>query len=203
MNDASPDFPLDTREEPRVRYESLDSLRGIAALAVALHHLQVASHIYFFPITRNAYLFVEFFFVLSGFVIAHAYADRLKSGNDAARFMVKRFGRVWPLHAVMLLCFIAAELALCIANRHAHIPLPRPPFSEDRTVLGIPINLLMLNGLAPLSGAAWNAPSWSVSVELAAYLLFAITSLLNNQRFRMLAQFTLMLLVLLRHKRRI
>jgi peptidoglycan/LPS O-acetylase OafA/YrhL len=197
MNDVSRDFPLDTEEEPRVRYDALDSLRGIAALAVALHHLQFASHIYFWPITRNAYLFVEFFFVLSGFVIAHAYESRLDAGVDRARFMIKRFGRVWPLHVVMLACFVAAETALYLASEYVHLPLPRAPFSEDRTLIGIPLNFLMLHGLVPFSGAEWNGPSWSVSVELAAYLLFAITSVVPNGRWRLLLQASLMITALI------
>jgi peptidoglycan/LPS O-acetylase OafA/YrhL len=196
MNDVSRDYPLDTKEEPRVRYDALDSLRGIAALAVALFHLQFASHIYFWPTTRNAYLFVEFFFVLSGFVIAHAYANRLTTGLDSARFMIKRFGRVWPLHVVMLGCFLAAETALYLASQYAHLLLPRPPFSEDRTLMGVPINFLMLNGFVPYEGAAWNGPSWSVSVELVAYLLFSITGLVSNVRRRLLVQGLLMVLAL-------
>ncbi|WP_232090266.1 acyltransferase family protein [Sphingomonas sp. HMP9] len=161
-----------------------------------MHHLQVASHIYFFPTTRNAYLFVEFFFVLSGFVIAHAYADRLNGGAASLRFMIKRFGRVWPLHVVMLLCFIAAETALYLGSQYAHMPLPRPPFSEDRTLLGIPINLVMLNGLIPYIGAGWNAPSWSVSVELAAYLLFALSAMIPGRSARIVFHAALIVVAL-------
>jgi len=61
------------------RYVALDSLRGISALMVALYHCAIApmSHL---PILKNSYLFVDFFFVLSGFVIATSYGDRLSSG---------------------------------------------------------------------------------------------------------------------------
>ena len=59
---------------------------------------------------RHSYLFVDFFFVLSGFVIAHAYGDRLKSPLEVWQFIVRRFGRVWPLHIAVLAAFIAVAV---------------------------------------------------------------------------------------------
>jgi peptidoglycan/LPS O-acetylase OafA/YrhL len=53
-----------------VRFGALDGLRGISAVAVALLHLPVAFHLFGSPVVREAYVFVDFFFVLSGFVIA-------------------------------------------------------------------------------------------------------------------------------------
>lgn len=188
MTQVSPDFPLDVSEAPRARYLALDSFRGIAAIAVALHHLQVASHVYFWPLTRNAYLFVELFFVLSGFVISSSYAHRVNNRVEATRFLIKRVGRVWPLHVVMLGCFVAAELGLFLLSHYVALPLPRPPFSENRTPLGIPINFFMLNGILPYPGAGWNAPSWSVSVELVGYVMFAAACLLPSPRLRLAAQ---------------
>lgn len=193
MSILSPDFPLDTMDEPKERYAALDSLRGIAALAVALHHLQVASHVYFLSFTRNSYLFVEFFFVLSGFVITHAYHGKIRNRAGLLNFTIKRIGRVWPLHVTMLALFILAETALFAISHAISMPLPRAPFSEDRTIVGIPINFLMLNGIFPYLGAAWNAPSWSVSVELVAYLCFGFTSLLRNERLILIVHSSIIL----------
>ncbi|WP_454616650.1 hypothetical protein [Bradyrhizobium cenepequi] len=58
------------------------------------------------PFTRKAYLFVDFFFVLTGFVIASNYRSRLADGFSAGRFLVLRLGRIYPLHIVTLLLFI-------------------------------------------------------------------------------------------------
>ncbi len=174
MIQPSADYPLDTQEELRVRYGALDSLRGIAAVLVSFHHLQVASHFYHTTLVRNAYLAVELFFVLSGFVIAHAYSYKISGSRELASFAVKRVGRLWPLHVTLLLLFILAETAMWALSNTFSIPLPRPPFSEDRTLLGIPINFFMLNGIVDYEGAGWNAPSWSVSTELLAYLLFGL-----------------------------
>lgn len=80
-----------------MRYDVLDSWRGVCATIVALMHFNGLHHLWDLPLLRNAYLFVDFFFVLSGFVISHAYAARIESSSEALRFMVRRFGRVWPL----------------------------------------------------------------------------------------------------------
>src|SRR5258708_14456580 len=63
-----------------LRFRALDSWRGICALLVAAHHLEARGFIYWQPLVRNAWLFVDFFFVLSGFVIAHAYGANLSHG---------------------------------------------------------------------------------------------------------------------------
>ncbi|WP_179505611.1 MULTISPECIES: acyltransferase family protein [unclassified Sphingomonas] len=169
------------------RYQALDSLRGIAALSVAVFHLQVASHIYFFTLTRHAYMFVDFFFVLSGFVISHAYASRLNTARDLVPFAIRRFGRIYPLHFVMLAVFVAFELAVLVISHHAPGALPRPPFSEDRTPMAILVNLLLLNGVGIYEGSTWNGPSWSISAEFFTYLIFAITVVLARRRLPLVA----------------
>ena len=91
------------------RFETLDSWRGICALLVALFHFPAAGWLEKNGFINGSFLFVDFFFVLSGFVIAHAYADRLKDGVSLKRFMVTRFGRLFPLHAFMLAAFVVFE----------------------------------------------------------------------------------------------
>ena len=80
------------------RFHVLDAWRGIAALLVALERLHAHGVFYSLPFVRNSYLFVDFFFVLSGFVIAHAYADKITDARSALTFALRRFGRLWPLH---------------------------------------------------------------------------------------------------------
>jgi len=108
-------------EHTRKHFRVLDSWRGIAALLVAIFHLNVYSAIYPLDFIRNAYLFVDFFFVLSGFVITHSYAGRLGTLEDLGSFAVKRLGRLWPLHVVVLLAFVAVESAKAVHMR------PMPP----------------------------------------------------------------------------
>lgn len=74
------------------KYQALDSLRGVAAMAVVLYHCHLLPS--FFP---AGYLAVDFFFVLSGFVLAHAYGEALSSGRITLRdFVVKRIVRLYP-----------------------------------------------------------------------------------------------------------
>jgi peptidoglycan/LPS O-acetylase OafA/YrhL len=72
------------------RFHSLDGLRGIAALAVMVHHCNAS----FLP---GGYLAVDFFFCLSGFVIARSYGEKLAGGMGARLFMELRLARLYPM----------------------------------------------------------------------------------------------------------
>src|SRR5438128_7978147 len=89
------------------RFEALDGWRGVCACFVILFHFHGYSPLYSSGLVRNSYLFVDFFFVLSGFVISWNYAHRLDTPAGVMRFLVLRLGRVYPLHVFMLLCFVA------------------------------------------------------------------------------------------------
>ncbi len=75
------------------RYVVLDSWRGICAILVALFHFPLQWHFQSTTFVRGSWLFVDFFFVLSGFVIAHAYAGKLSTRRDLFAFVIRRFGR--------------------------------------------------------------------------------------------------------------
>ena len=158
-----------------LRFEVLDSWRGICALLVALFHFPAAGWLATNGFIRGSYLFVDFFFVLSGFVIAHAYGERLGDGTSLRKFMIRRFGRLFPLHAFMLLAFIAFELIRWTLPRMTG---GEPAFTDTFAVSSIFTNLLMVHGLGIERGLTWNGPSWSISTELFAYLLFGMTIML-------------------------
>ena len=107
------------------RFRALDGWRGICALLVAAHHVEVHGWLYWQPLIRNAWLFVDFFFVLSGFVIAHAYGERLGKTHEIGVFVARRLGRLWPLHVAVLLALIALELA--------HFAIGQTPAAADST----------------------------------------------------------------------
>jgi peptidoglycan/LPS O-acetylase OafA/YrhL len=156
-----------------LRFRALDSWRGICAVLVAAHHLEVHGFLYWQPLVRNAWLFVDFFFVLSGFVIAHAYGEKLSESTDIKVFVLKRFGRLWPLHVAVLLALVAIELSrLAIAHFHP-ISGEHAAFTSDRSVYAIMTNLALVQsfGLHPFD--TWNGPAWSISVEFYTYLIFA------------------------------
>lgn len=141
------------------RYHALDSWRGICACMVALFHFDVISHLSFLPLTRNAYLFVDFFFVLSGFVIASNYRSRLAEGFGAGRFLLLRLGRIYPLHLVTLLLFIPIDAAKDGVG--------------PNLLQAIVTNVLLLQGLGVNPQNWLNFASWSISAEFAAYVIFA------------------------------
>ena len=153
------------------RHVALDSWRGIAAVMVALHHFTALGAIQSLKLVHNAYLFVDFFFVLSGFVIAANYRDRLGAGFGIFNFMVLRWGRLYALHLLMLALWIATELALAVgAGRGTG---GRIAFTEPFTTDSIVPQLLLLQAIGLNMDATWNWVAWSISVEFWTYFVFA------------------------------
>ncbi|MDX8445971.1 acyltransferase family protein [Mesorhizobium captivum] len=142
------------------RCDALDSWRGICACMVALFHFDVFSHLTFLPFVRHAYLFVDFFFVLSGFVIAANYRSRLAEGFGIGRFMILRLGRIYPLHALTLLLFIPIDAA--------------KDGIGPNLLQAIVTNVFLLQGLGVNPQNWLNFVSWSISTEFAAYVIFGI-----------------------------
>jgi peptidoglycan/LPS O-acetylase OafA/YrhL len=165
--------PVATRVGKRAgeRFLVLDSWRGICALLVALFHFPTSSMLSQSAFVGGSYLFVDFFFVLSGFVIASSYGGRLDEPGDVARFALVRFGRIYPLHLVMLAAFAALEaLRLLLPQLHG---TGAAPFTGGFDVKSLVANLFLLQGMGFEDHLSWNAPSWSISAEFFAYLMFA------------------------------
>ena len=160
------------------RYEALDGCRGICACLVALFHfralfhISVNSHIGKLPIVTNAWLAVDFFFVLSGFVIAANYQDRLVGRTVRVRdFLILRLGRLYPLHLATLFVMVGLVTFFRYGSFGAtHLELS----ANDATVPGFIANLLLIQGLHTLPQGTWNHPSWSISTEFATYVVFAL-----------------------------
>jgi peptidoglycan/LPS O-acetylase OafA/YrhL len=166
-----------------MRFRVLDSWRGIAALCVVLFHFEAVNDIRALPFVRNSYLFVDFFFVLSGFVIAHAYGDRLRSPLEAGQFIVRRFGRVWPLHIAVLGAFGALEALKFMLTSHAHVAATTAAFAPDGSTppAALPLQALLLQGTGLADKLTWNTPSWSISAEFWTYIVFALVVTLQTR----------------------
>jgi len=166
---------MSTAGNAPVRYDALESCRGIAALFVAASHLPVNAHLSAIVPVQSDY-FVDFFFVLSGFIIAGRYQRPLSEGFGIARFMLLRVGRLYPLHIAVLAAYLALRLlqelapGLRISAFAAADPWP--------TVVAA--NVLMIHSFVDV--ANWNGPSWSISVEFWTYLLFAAAVVLARRR---------------------
>ncbi len=166
----------------RAHFTVLDSWRGLAALLVAYGHLRVTGVLAGLALAPMTPRFVDFFFVLSGFVIAHSSGDRIAgSGREAMRFLVRRVFRLWPLHAFVLLLLIAYQLVLLWANSADIVTEPRA-FSESFSLGWLPANLLMVQAWGMVPYNTWNEPAWSISTEMAAYLTFAAATCMLGKR---------------------
>lgn len=147
------------------RYLTLDGLRGVAALAVMLFHRRwwAGGHVF-----EHAYLAVDFFFLLSGFVIAHAYQQRLTSGMTVARFMVARVIRLYPL--IIFAAVLGASYALWSAW------LQHDSRALHAILLMLPMAMLALPVLPQLNAEPFplNRPTWSLFNELLVNLLYAV-----------------------------
>lgn len=179
------------------RYDALDSLRGLAAMLVAAYHFNPAASSLLGSFLGNAYLFVDFFFVLSGFVIAHSYAARLVGAGDVKRFAIRRIARLYPLHLFVLGIYVAIEGLRFFTSGTGD----REPFAGIRSLWSLLANVAMVQGMGTVDKLTWNGVSWSISAELWTYLLFALLVIWSG-RFRLLAFFAAgavgMLVLLLR-----
>ena len=151
------------------RFDELTAARGFAAGFVVLYHINAYSHGLFagwFPPLAYGPLAVDFFFVLSGFVLTHVYRDAWTAGTYShAGFMLKRFARVWPLHMATL---VGVAVLIIVGTRFGVIPEWEP------TAYSFVMNVLMLHATGLTSELAWNQPSWSISAEWCAYLAFPL-----------------------------
>jgi peptidoglycan/LPS O-acetylase OafA/YrhL len=158
----------------RDHFKVLDSWRGICACMVALSHFSVYNHIYNVPIFWNAGYYVDFFFVLSGFVIFANYQQRLATGFEIGRFVLIRFGRIYPLHFLTLMLFVAYELLQLALPLAGPLSDTNKPFGgPGEGIDAIAINLLLLHSFNLVGAYSFNSPSWSISAEFYTYILFA------------------------------
>ena len=155
--------------EPK-RYGVLDAYRFVAAAGVVLYHYEGHFQPYLAQPTHyleRLHLFVDFFFVLSGFVLMHTYGGKVVTLAAYASFMRKRLARIYPLHAVMTLAFAGLGLAALALHWQVRDPAALNPAAA-------PAHLLLIHAWGIGLGPALNFQSWSISAEFFVYLLFPL-----------------------------
>lgn len=164
-----------------MRFRALDGWRGIAAILGVLYHWPLYGHLYPNLVVRNAYLFVDFFFVLSGFVISFGYAERITTPRAAISFLIRRFARLWPLHAAMLAIFVMLEFVKTAVAGHG-LHFRHEAFTGLHSFDSLFANIILVHSLGLYDHLTWNAPSWSDSAQFWGYVTFAVVILLWPRR---------------------
>ncbi len=145
---------------------AMTGLRGVAALLVAIYHINLPDRASASALVRfvgKGYLWVDLFFVLSGFLMALNYSHLFASGwtpRAWADFLLRRLARVYPLYFFVTVAGIAAALG------HLAAPVATPDGAGETAAA----NLLLIQSWG-VSGSI-NGAAWSLSAEWAAYLVF-------------------------------
>jgi peptidoglycan/LPS O-acetylase OafA/YrhL len=158
-------------------FVTLDGLRGIAAAAIVTRHspgfwhaVTTYSHIPDLAHQRElgplfeSYLAVDFFFVLSGFVLMHAYGQKLQNGMSTMHFMLVRLIRLYPFY------LLALALTLLVDTweaRHSTLRLSALATNAAFAILMLPSPIS--DSLFPL-----NYPAWSLFFEVLACAVLAL-----------------------------
>ena len=142
------------------RLDALTGLRFVAAAAVFVYHVPCWLPVPDFNPGMLGKAAVGYFFVLSGFILAHVY--RRDAPLTTGRFWLARFARIWPLHAACL-------LAMLWVRPHTW------PGTTDQVVQFLTHATLLQGWTTNAERAlAWNGPAWSLSVEMFFYALFPL-----------------------------
>jgi peptidoglycan/LPS O-acetylase OafA/YrhL len=187
-----------SRSREPTRLHELDSLRAVAAIGVVgwhyVSHFGAAPLPYLMaPFYRHGELLVDFFFVLSGFVLARAYWNDQRSAMFANNVR-DRIARMYPLHLTTL-CAVAVMQWVLVNH------LASPPFVYlYNDTYDFALNLLLLNRTGLERGLSFNGPSWSISTEFVVNILFlaAIALPRNMVRAGLFGIFAVLLAVILK-----
>jgi peptidoglycan/LPS O-acetylase OafA/YrhL len=146
------------------RFLTLDALRGVGAIAVMAGHAGILLNAYMPPFM---YLSVDMFFVLSGFVLAHAYDGKFAEGLSVWAFLKARIARLYPIYLIGLVLGLAGA---AVSNTHA-LTRARALLSFFFGLFALPSPPVeTLGALFPLNG-----PFWSLFFEFwVANLAFAL-----------------------------
>lgn len=188
-------------QEPKLRIpkqsavnqiKTLTPLRGIAALCIiAFHYHQILAFAgynlrpqFLERLIEKGYLWVDFFFILSGFILFHVYHARLSQKLNKLnyrQFLVARFARIYPLHLFTLFLLVALQLPIYLVDS-------KFAFSEEFfPLIGLFTNITMLGAIGNLP-YGWNDVSWAVGAEWYTCMLFPfmLSLFLRNSSQRIL-----------------
>jgi peptidoglycan/LPS O-acetylase OafA/YrhL len=154
---------------------NLTPLRGIAALLTVIFHVDLFMGGALVPPQfslglSRMYLMVDFFFILSGFILCYVYGKYFAesvSSTEFRKFSIARFARVYPLHLVTLVYI----LLLFVVSAKLGIP-SNLIMQVDNNAFSFMTNILLLHSMNLHNWFSWVHASWSISTEWWAYMIF-------------------------------
>jgi peptidoglycan/LPS O-acetylase OafA/YrhL len=167
----------------------LESLRGVAALIVVMIHSPFTifkEELFFMAYADYA---VDFFFILSGMVMALSYQERITTGMRFKSYLLLRFARLYPLHIFTLLLLLFYFVAI-----YAIVGVD---FKEENNLSTFVSNLFLIHSLGIHNSLTWNFPSWSISTEFYTYILFYLLLLTIDKRTKLLVPSIIMSIIYL------
>lgn len=193
MNSSNAEINTSKKLLPKRLY-LLDALRGLAALSVVVWHFQ---HFYYLPggglpenFVRNSQPFfsalrffyesgpaaVKLFFCLSGFIFFWLYLGKIRDRKESPKnFIRKRFSRLYPLHFLTLIVVALIQL-IAVVYTESHIVYR---FNDLKHFI---LNLTLTSHWGFQDGWSFNAPVWSVSMEVFAYIFFFVFAFIGLGR---------------------
>ena len=162
----------------RPRLHALTTLRFFAALHVVLFHMRVVGILpggpwWYQNFASIGFVGVNFFFVLSGFILVYTY-DGLHL--SAAKFWWARFARIYPAYVLSLI--VAAPFFFFAVH---NLDLPFFAWSKEHFALACVLTLTLLQSWVPQAALTWNSVCWSLSVEAFFYLVFPLALLRSKK----------------------
>ena len=159
---------------------ALAGARAFPPLMVVMFHFSEGHHYSRFRpldlLATRGYLWVEFFFVLSGFILAHVYWPRLKDlfrRSGYVAFLRARLIRLYPLHLFMLLLILILVMTLrALAAHGGYLSIFDAKYHQDVSVKGFWLSVFLVHAWNLMNSLTWNGVSWFVSVEFALCLVF-------------------------------
>lgn len=150
-------------DKPKEHFVYLDMLRGVAAIAVVLLHWFSG---FGYAIFGSGGPAVDLFFMLSGFVIAHSYGDRLRDGLSKQKYFVPRIIRLYPMIILGAILGVARVIGAGV--------LKGDPTDSASLISQFLKNLLLVpsSGIDLAEMFPLNGPIWSLHFEMLAYLAF-------------------------------
>jgi len=159
-----PDAPAPVSAQPagaprKPPLPALTGVRTLLAINIMFFHFTPPHMRYLYPVINNSYVFIGFFFLLSGFVLAYNYADR-PAPLVKRDFWRARFARLYPVYVLSL----AVSFMMLLAEWHAR--------SHGAFLAGVILTPLLLQGWSPMLATFWNTVAWTLSCEVVLYAAF-------------------------------